>query len=57
MVLRIARWRRVRVPVALARIDPKINGHQHSLFRQLLKDFVPPAWANRVMILFTPVRI
>jgi hypothetical protein len=50
MVLRIARWRRVRVPVALARIDPKINGHQHSLFRQLLKDFVPPAWVRQVVV-------
>jgi hypothetical protein len=50
MVLLIARWGRVRVPVALAPIDPKITGHQHILFRQMLKDFVPPTWVRQVVV-------
>jgi hypothetical protein len=40
----------VRVPVALAPIDPKIKGHQNILFRQLLKDFVPPTWVRQVVV-------
>jgi Transposase DDE domain len=50
MVLLIASWGRVRVPVALALIDPKIKGHQNILFRQMLKDFVPPAWVRQVVV-------
>jgi hypothetical protein len=50
MVLVIASWGRVRVPVALATIDPAIKGHQNLRFRQLLKDFVPPAWVRQVVV-------
>ena len=50
MVLLIARWGRFRVPVALAPIDPKIKGHQNILFRQMLKDFVPPAWVQHIIV-------
>jgi hypothetical protein len=50
MVLLIASWGRVRVPVALAPIDPKIKGHQNILFRQMLKDFVPPTWVRQVVV-------
>jgi hypothetical protein len=50
MVLLIARWGRFRVPVALAPIDPKIKGHQNILFRQMLKDFVPPAWVQQIIV-------
>jgi hypothetical protein len=27
-------------------VDPQITGHQNLLLRQMLKDFVPPAWAK-----------
>src|SRR5438105_213510 len=50
MVLRMASWGRFRVPVALAPMDPHINGHQNSLLRQRLKDVVPPAWARQVVV-------
>ena len=50
MVVLIARWGRFRVPVALAPIDPKSKGHQHILFRQMLKDFVPPAWVQQIVV-------
>lgn len=49
MVLLIARWDRVRVPIALAPIDPPIKGHQHLLLRQRLKDCVCPAWGRQVI--------
>jgi hypothetical protein len=45
MVLLIARWDCLRVPIALAPIDPQCRGHQNSLFQQMLKDFVLPALA------------
>jgi hypothetical protein len=50
MMLLIASWGRLRVPVALASIDPKIKGHQTILFRQMLKDFVPPAWVRQIVV-------
>ena len=51
VVLLIARWGRLRVPVALVLIAPKIKGHQHPLFRQMLKDFVPPAWVRQIIVI------
>jgi Transposase DDE domain len=50
LVLWIARWDRCRVPVALGLIDPQCRGHQNILFRQMLKDFVPPAWVQQVVV-------
>jgi hypothetical protein len=50
MVLLIASWDRFRVPVALAPIDPQCHGHQNILFRQMLKDFVPPAWTRQIVV-------
>src|SRR6266851_4371794 len=50
VVLRIARWERFRVPVALALLDPPCRGHQHILLRQMLQDFVPPAWVQQVVV-------
>jgi hypothetical protein len=46
----MASWGRWRVPVALATIDPPIKGPQHILFRQMLKDGVPPAWTRQVVV-------
>jgi hypothetical protein len=50
LVLVIAQWGRYRVPVRAAVVEPPIKGHQNLLFRQLLKDFVPPAWVKRVIV-------
>jgi hypothetical protein len=50
MVLLRARWDRIRVPIALVPIDPTIQGHQNILFRQMLKDFVPPAWVRQIVV-------
>jgi hypothetical protein len=51
MVLLIASWDRFRVPIALAPIDPTCRGHQNTLFRQMLQNFVPPSWAHHVVVL------
>jgi hypothetical protein len=50
MVVLIASWERFRIPIALAPIDPKRKGHQNILFRQMLKDFEPPAWGREVVV-------
>jgi Transposase DDE domain len=50
LVLLIVQWGRFRVPVAAAVIDPKIKGDQNLLFRQMLTDFVPPSWAQEVIV-------
>lgn len=50
LVLLIASWDRVRVPVALGLIDPRYRGHQNSLFRQMLKAFVLPRWVQQVVV-------
>lgn len=51
VVLLIASWDRVRVPVALGLIDPQCRGHQNILFRQMLEAFVPPAWVRQVVVI------
>jgi Transposase DDE domain len=50
MVLLMASWGACRVPIALAPIDPQCRGHQNILFRQMLKDFVPPAWVRQIIV-------
>jgi hypothetical protein len=50
LVLLIAQWGRLRVPVAAALIDPQIKGHQNLLFRQMLEKFVPPNWAVALVV-------
>jgi hypothetical protein len=50
LVLLIAQWGRCRIPVAARVVDPKIPGHQNRLFRQMLQEFVPPAWARQVIV-------
>jgi hypothetical protein len=50
MVRLMASWDRFRIQLALVPIDPQCRGHQNILFRQMLKAFVPPAWARRVVV-------
>jgi Transposase DDE domain len=50
MVVLVASWDGFRIPVAMATIDPERKGHQNILFRQMLKDFVPPAWVREVVV-------
>ena len=50
MVLLIASWGHFRVPVAISLIDPKRKGQQNILFRRMIREFVPPAWARSVVV-------
>jgi hypothetical protein len=50
MVVWIASWDSLRIPVALAPIDPKRKGHQNILCRQMLTDFEPPAWGREIIV-------
>src|SRR5438552_16529447 len=50
LVLWVACWEPVRVPIALDLIDPTIRGHQHLVFRQMLRDVVPPAWVRQMIV-------
>lgn len=50
VVLMVASWDRVRVPIAVGLIEPQRRGHQNILFRQMLKDFVPPTWVRQVVV-------
>ena len=50
LVLLIASWGAVCVPLALGLIDPQCRGHQNILFRQMLTDFVPPTWARHIVV-------
>jgi hypothetical protein len=50
LVLLIASWGHVRVPIAMGLIDPASRGHQNILFRRMLRDFVPPAWVRPIIV-------
>jgi hypothetical protein len=50
LVLMIAQGGCYRVPVKAAVVDPQITGHQNLLFRQMLQDFLPPAWVKQVIV-------
>ena len=51
LVLLVAQWGRVRVPVGAAVLDPKKKGDQNIQFRQLLRRFQPPAWCRQVVVI------
>ena len=50
MVLLIASWDHFRIPIRLAVMDPKIKGHQNSLFRHMLEAVELPSWVGEVIV-------
>lgn len=50
MVILIASWAHFRVPVAIAVIDPQRKGQQNILFRRMVRQFVPPVWAQAIVV-------
>jgi Transposase DDE domain len=50
VVLLLASWDHFRIPVAMAVIDPQIQGQQNELFRRMLREFRPPGWAQQVIV-------
>jgi hypothetical protein len=51
LVLQLASWGRYRVPVRMGLVDPKHPGHPNLLFRHMLRNFLPPKWAEQVVVL------
>jgi hypothetical protein len=51
MEVLVASWSGCRIPIAIATIDPERKGHQNILFRQMLRDFEPPAWVRKMVVL------
>jgi hypothetical protein len=51
MVVLLASWSGFRIPIAMATIDPERKGHHNIVFRQMLKDFVPPSWVRAIVVL------
>lgn len=51
LLLLIAQWGRLRIPVDAVLLDPHKKGAQNIQFRQMLRRFQPPAWTRRVVVL------
>jgi hypothetical protein len=51
MVVLVASWNGFRIPIQMATIDPERQGHQHLLFRQMLRDFEAPSWVREIVVL------
>jgi Transposase DDE domain len=50
MVLLIARWHHSRIPLTIAVMDPKVQGHQNILFRHMLETVHLPSWVRQVIV-------
>jgi hypothetical protein len=51
VLLLVAHWGRLRIPVGAVVLDPKRRGQQNIQLRQFLRQFQPPAWCRRVIVL------
>ena len=51
VLLIVAHWGRLRIPVGAVVLDPKRRGQQNIQLRQFLRQFQPPAWCRRVIVL------
>jgi DDE family transposase len=50
LVLLIGQWGCFRIPLACAVLNPKKKGDQNIQFRQMLRQFEPPSWADQVIV-------
>src|SRR5919202_3626789 len=51
VLLLLAHWGKLRVPVGAVVLDPQRKGQQSIQLRQFLRQFQPPAWCRRVVVL------
>jgi hypothetical protein len=51
MLLLIAQWGRLRIPVDATLLDPDKKGDQNIEFREMIARFRPPRWCVRVVVL------
>jgi hypothetical protein len=47
----LAHWGRLRIPVGAVVLDPQRQGQQNIQLRCLLRQFQPPRWCRRVVVL------
>jgi DDE superfamily endonuclease len=51
VLLVLAHWGRLRLPVGADVLDPQRKGQQNIQLRRLLRQFQPPRWCRRVVVL------
>jgi hypothetical protein len=51
LLLLLAHWGRLRIPVGAVVLDPKRKGQQNIQLRRLLHQFQPPAWCQTVIVM------
>jgi Transposase DDE domain len=51
VLLLVVHWGRLRIPVGTVVLDPKRKGQQNLQLRRFLRQFQPPAWCRRVVVL------
>jgi len=51
VLLVLAHWGRLRIPVGAVVLDPQRQGQQNIQLRRLLRQFQPPRWCRRVVVL------
>jgi hypothetical protein len=51
LLLLLAHWGRVRIPIGAVVLDPKRKGQQNIQLRRLLRQFQPPAWCQTVIVM------
>ena len=51
VLLVLAHWGRLRIPIGAVVLDPKRRSQQNLQWRRLLRQFQPPAWCQRVLVI------
>jgi DDE family transposase len=51
LLLLIAQWGSLRIPLDAVLLDPAKKGEQNIQFRHMLRRFVPPPWCHKVVVL------
>src|SRR3954467_1198451 len=51
VLLVLAHWGRLRIPIGAVVLDPKRKSQQNIPWRRLLRQFQPPAWCQRVLVI------
>jgi Transposase DDE domain len=50
LLLVLAHWGRLRLPVGAVVLDPKRKGQQNIQLRRVLREFQPPPWCRKVIV-------
>lgn len=51
LLLVIAHWGRLRLPIGAVVLNPQRKGQQKMQWRRLLRQFQPPTWCQRVVVI------